>query len=275
MHKVRFHYFYPISVDIDTDKEVDVYIDQTPPVEFVPKGAIRIMILEEPKRSSISVFAQKHPETYTHLLTYYDDILATNPKAKLFLPMTTWVRNYVSPQKTFSVSTVVGGKYDPVMPGYAIRHNLWHNKERITIPRQFYLSGKAKWRHIFIPWRDIDYTGQLVLGISKEPMFDSMFHIAIENCSIKNMFSEKILDCFQSRTIPIYWGCLNIEDFFNINGIFVAHNLEEIISICNTLTPDIYNSKLAVMEDNYKRSMSWLDSQEQIKIAVLKILYEC
>jgi hypothetical protein len=274
MNKVRFHYYYPINVDIDTNKEVDVYIDQIPEGK-IPEGAIRIMILEEPKRSYLSTFAQEHPEAYTYLLTFFDDILATNPKAKLFLPMVAWIQNYHSKQKTFSVSTVVGGKSDSEMLGYSLRHQLWYNKNRIVIPKQFYLSGNARWCHKFIRWRKVNYINQLVLGVSKEPLFDSMFHIAIENCSIKNYFSEKLLDCFQSRTIPIYWGCINIEDFFDIDGIFVTHNLEEIINICNGLTPNIYDDLTSAMEANYQRSLSWLDHNEQIKIAILKILYEC
>jgi hypothetical protein len=173
------------------------------------------------------------------------------------------------------VSTVVGGKNDPAVPGYKLRHELWRNKERIIMPRQFYLSGNAKFHHVFKPWRGTSYTNQLVLGVSKEPLFDSMFHIAIESHSIKNYFSEKLLDCFQSKTVPIYWGCTNIGDFFNVNGILIAHDLEGIINICNRLTLNIYNSKLMAIEDNYQRSMKWLDSQEQIKIAVTKILEEC
>ena len=34
-----------------------------------------------------------------------------------------------------------------------------------------------------------------------------MFHIAIENVSQRSYFSEKLLDCFLTRTVPVYWGC--------------------------------------------------------------------
>jgi hypothetical protein len=32
-------------------------------------------------------------------------------------------------------------------------------------------------------------------------------------------FSEKITDCILNKTSPIYWGCSNIGDFFNMDGI--------------------------------------------------------
>lgn len=272
MNKVRFHYAYPINIDIDTEKEVDVYIDQ---IDIKPalNGNINIVILEEPKKNEIFNFVLMHKELYDHVLTFHESLLLASSKAKLFLPMTVWVKNYISKKKEFSVSTVVGGKRDPAMLGYQLRHNIWLRRRAITIPRKFYLSGNATYKHIFKPWKEVPYIGELILGASKEPLFDSMFHIAIENTSIKNYFSEKLLDCFQSRTIPIYYGCTNIDEFFNIEGIFVVHNLDEIIKICNKLIPDIYYSKLNIMEENYQKSLKWcVDYQEQIKNKIIELI---
>lgn len=42
-----------------------------------------------------------------------------------------------------------------------------------------------------------------------------MYSIAIENSAQNFYFTEKILDCYLSFTYPIYYGCLNIEDFFD------------------------------------------------------------
>jgi len=50
--------------------------------------------------------------------------------------------------------------------------------------------------------------------------------------------------------------------------------LEDIIKVCNQLTPDVYERMLPVMEDNYDRSMAWVDHDDQIKNAVLFILKE-
>lgn len=40
------------------------------------------------------------------------------------------------------------------------------------------------------------------------------YSIAIENHSSKYYWTEKIADCFLSLTMPIYYGCDNIEDYF-------------------------------------------------------------
>ncbi len=44
------------------------------------------------------------------------------------------------------------------------------------------------------------------------------FHIAIENSSYSNYFSEKITDAFISGAMPIYWGCPNISEYFPENS---------------------------------------------------------
>jgi hypothetical protein len=249
MKKVKFFYMYPINVDITTEKDVEVHIDQCSS-EPVPEGTIRIVIMEEPKKGPLFNKMLERPDLCTHLLTFHEELLAANEKARLFHCMNLWV-SHSSKQKKFSVSTVVGGKKDPVMLGYAMRHALWHRRDDITTSKAFYLSGSTKYPHIFVPYKNADYETNLVLGASKEPLFDSMFHIAIENTAIKNYFSEKLLDCFQARTVPIYYGCPNIGEYFNIDGILIANSVQEIIDISNNLTEDMYHSMKPAMEDNY------------------------
>lgn len=270
--KVKLHYNYPISFDIDTNKPVDVYIDQFT-MEPVPPDSLRIVILQEPWKEPMVPLVQKYRDKYTHLLTYQEDVLDTNPKARLFHFPNTWVKGYV-PKKEFSVSTIVGGKNIPGLEGHELRHELWRNQDKITVPKKFYLSGNAVHSHHFVPFNEADYTNQLVLGATKEPLFDSMFHIAIENTSIANFFTEKIIDCFQTKTVPIYYGCTNIGDFFNDAGIVQVNSIDEIIEVCNEVSSELYEWSLPLLEDNFALSNKWCDSAEQLKNMVTLILKE-
>ena len=271
--KVKFHYGYPLSIDIDCNKPVEVYIDQVPSVS-VSTGSIRIVIIEEPLKGGYYNLMRLRRDLYSHLLTFHDEILEENPKARVFHCTNTWVKGFVPDRKDFNISFIVGGKNSPTMEGYELRHSVWRNKDLITTPKVFYLSGNAPYKHHFVPWPEADYTNSLILGASKEPLFNSMFHIAIENCSIKNYFTEKIVDCFQTRTVPIYYGCKNISEFFNEYGIIQCSDLEDIISACNQVTPEVYERMLPLLNDNYERSMVWVDHDEQIKNAVTLILRE-
>jgi hypothetical protein len=264
--KVQFHYPNPLSVDIETDTQVDVFIDIYP---TNTKG-LKILFLEEPEWGELYEYALNNQGAYHWLMTFRDEMLHL-PKALKFHCRNSWVKGYI-PTKRFSISTVVGGKSNPKMEGYALRHDLWRNRDKITVPKEFYLSGNAAYSHHFVMWPEVDYTDQLVLGASKTPLFDAMFHIAIENTSINNYFTEKIVDCFQTRTVPIYYGCKNINDYFNPMGILQAHNLDEIIDFANAVTPEFYNSMMKAIEENFLYSEEHTSHPEQIRNAIIKIL---
>ena len=55
-------------------------------------------------------------------------------------------------------------------------------------------------------------------GINRYQILDGlqsyMFSLAIENNSNPDMWTEKLADCFLSWTMPIYYGCTNLEKYF-------------------------------------------------------------
>jgi hypothetical protein len=106
----------------------------------------------------------------------------------------------------------------------------------------------------------------------KFPLFkDSMFHVSIENTREKNYFTEKIIDCFMTKTIPIYWGCPNITDIFDKNGILVFNDLSELDYILKNLTKEDYLKKMESVEKNYIISKKYAFFYERINNILLKL----
>ena len=85
-----------------------------------------------------------------------------------------------------------------------------------------------------------------------EALQDYKFSVAIENGSIDNYFTEKILDCFLTGTIPIYKGCSNIGDFFNINGIITFETENELLDIIINISDAVYQQKLEYIQENFE-----------------------
>ena len=101
--------------------------------------------------------------------------------------------------------------------------------------------------------------------IGKETVFgNSMFGVVIENFSHRGYFSEKILDCFLMKTIPIYWGCSNIYDYFYEPGFFKFENVDDLIHLSNTLTSEIYESKKEGIESNYQTALNYINYEKSI-----------
>jgi glycosyltransferase involved in cell wall biosynthesis len=98
-------------------------------------------------------------------------------------------------------------------------------------------------------------------SISKfEALKDYAFSIAIENQSHElddYYFSEKIVDCFITGTVPIYYGCPNIGKFYDIKGILTFTNIEELHKILDSLSMDLYYSMIDSIKYNFEKSLKY------------------
>jgi len=82
---------------------------------------------------------------------------------------------------------------------------------------------------------------------------DYYFHIAIINGSHQNYFTDILTDCFRTGTVPIFWGCKNVGDFFNEKGILRFEKPKELISILNSLSVQDYYDRIEYIKDNFRR----------------------
>ncbi len=165
----------------------------------------------------------------------------------------------IAPEKTFSVSFLLsfggaGNKayHSKTTENYYMRELLWQNKDAIKTPKEFYVSKSD------IANYTAEYQPHVMPTRSKKWIFGSQFNIAIENCKQTNYFTEKIIGCFASMVIPIYIGCPNITDYFDERGMFIAKDIDDVIRICNSLTPETYKKMLPYLIENKKRAEALL-----------------
>jgi len=86
-----------------------------------------------------------------------------------------------------------------------------------------------------------------------KPFKDYMYVIVVENCKHPNYFTDKIIDCFASGCIPIYWGDPNIDQHFNGNGFYKWNTIEDLTKILEKINQDDYFSKKDYIKDNYEK----------------------
>lgn len=240
---------YGQKVDFELDKPVEVYIDMPPEARKPkPAGTTRVMILMEPDGVlGFGRYAYQYAAAWQldYILTFDEFILNNHPLARLFEFGTSWIQPDESTDKKFCVSNVCGKK--GVTPNRLMREALFRRRSEITIPTDFYVSGNEGMQ------------GEKVLGSVKDPLFESMFHVAIENYSLKYYFSEKLCDSLIRKTVPVYIGCTNIGDYFNADGIISVENVDELIAVCNNLTPEDYHSRMDAIEENFEKAKYWKD----------------
>jgi hypothetical protein len=88
--------------------------------------------------------------------------------------------------------------------------------------------------------------------------------MVIENVRKDFWFTEKIIDCFVTGTVPVYYGCPSIGDFFNTDGIIQFENPVNLSEIIKNLNHDIYSSKIKAIEENFTTAKKYLLAENQI-----------
>ena len=87
------------------------------------------------------------------------------------------------------------------------------------------------------------------------------FNICYENLSGANGYiTDKIFDCFNAGTVPIYWGAENITDYVDKNAFIDRREFKsdkELFNFLNNIDEKEYNKYLSAIEkyltsDNYK-----------------------
>jgi hypothetical protein len=79
------------------------------------------------------------------------------------------------------------------------------------------------------------------------------------------------MEMFLFKTIPIYWGCSNIGDFFNMDGIITFENVDDAIHKINQLDENYYNSKKSAIEENYKLAQKYICYEQNVVDKITEI----
>ena len=160
----------------------------------------------------------------------------------------TWVLDRYIHKKSKMVSMVSSGK--TMCAGHIYRNNKMKEFQNSDYP--------------------IDYYGKLFNPFDKKEdvLKDYYFSITIENESYSNYYTEKLMDCFACGTIPIYHGTPNIGDMFNRDGVIILDDTFDI----NTLSKDLYYSKIEAVKDNFERCINHTSSDNYLYDKILETI---
>jgi hypothetical protein len=123
--------------------------------------------------------------------------------------------------------------------------------------------------------KNIDFYGRNInpIDYKLKGLKDYMFSVVVENTKKDYYFTEKLIDCFMTGTIPIYWGCPSIGDFFNLKGIIVFDNLLELKDKLKLCTESYYLDNMDAVIDNHNRAYKYLITEDYIYENSKELLY--
>lgn len=89
---------------------------------------------------------------------------------------------------------------------------------------------------------------------------DYAFSLTIENTQKDYYFTEKLIDCFMTGAVPIYWGCKSIGKFFNTDGMIIYDNFTDFYDI----SFNKYNSMKDAIQENFEKAKEFLIAEDYI-----------
>jgi len=234
-----------------------------------------LMVLEPNQLFGIHDWAIQNHNLFNCILTGGQEILDKCPNALFFPFGISWldkeyINNIDNLKKRFEVSFLCGGKTK--IEGHHLRHRLYKRENEINIPKQWYYTlsdyDYNEGNHTIK-----QYEGQPP-GSEKKKLWESMFSICIENSSNRNYHTEKIIDAFLSKTVPIYWGCPNLEELgYDPNGFIFCNDENKIIEAVNKLKPEDYFNRKDAIDYNYELAKHYANLFERFK-TIIKDLIE-
>lgn len=156
----------------------------------------------------------------------------------------------------------IGGCWIPIES-----HQLYNKNKNVSLiaSNKCYLNGHKLRQEICNYGFNIDIygRGRKEIDSKLEGLKDYKFSIAVENCKTDYYFTEKIIDCFVTGTIPIYWGCPSIEKFFDKDGIMTFENVDELKHILNNIEGE-YEKRYESVKNNFELAKRYLIADDLV-----------
>ncbi len=185
----------------------------------------------------------KLKKKFQYIFTFYKPLLDLDPIFQYCPAYGQWITTpygggaeYKIYDKSKLVSMVCSDKL--MCPGHHYRHSVMKQLKDMKVDLYGAAAGKPFEKSI-------------------DAIAPYMFHICMENSAADSgYFTEKVLNTFCVGTIPVFWGHTpSLYKFFNPDGVIeLPPNPKDLLE---RLTPELWASKRAAIEDNLIRVREW------------------
>lgn len=193
------------------------------------------------------------------VLTWQDDLVDNKKFFKFHFPM---------PSQSFNYEKIVfkDKKYITTIVGYkkSNRPNELYSKRIEAI--KYFENKHDDFEFFGTGWDKNEFKSYSGKVDSKYNILKNYkFTICYENeCNIAGLISEKIFDCFYARTIPIFWGASNPENYFPKDTYIDKRDFktyDELNIYLLNMSEDEYNKRVEAIEkylvsDEFKKFSS-------------------
>lgn len=213
-------------------------------VDYDPDADVKVCIQNEPPciKSWTTQMILDHSDRFDLIISWNED-LSHLPSFRKVIGGDCWIEwDTFKPEKRKQVSFITSSY--AYAPGHKLRQDIWDGLDEVE-----YLNGFELLKYKSPP-----------MAPNKNFIFENAkYSIIVENQQAPNLLTEKIIDSFATKTIPIYWGASNVGDYFNMDAVLTFNNLYELKDILDNLDESYYDDNIDVIEENFERSKQYWD----------------
>jgi len=247
LNNVSNHIIWDRSENVEQDDIVFFTDDSINQVYRINKSCKKIAWLIEPPQIKPNIYdsIKRIWNQFDLILTHQESLLEISDKFKPLPMWCSWINPHeqIIKRKTKNLSIIASSKKDTV--GQSMRHEII---SKFNKSLQMDLYG----------------LGYNAIDNKSTALSDYRFSIVIENVKSDYLFTEKLIDCLVTGTIPIYWGANKIDDFFDTSGFFKFNNIEELDIIFENLSKEKYQELFPVVEKNYNIAINNVTVEDYI-----------
>ena len=202
-------------------------------VNKVSKAKRKIAWLLEPRSINPSMYdwIEKNNKLFDYVLTYDTEFVNKGENYLYYPHGMCWIDNFNEDKyKNCSIFASEKNWAD----GHKLRHTIYD-----TFKDKYKLDGFGNYCNNRIDKKE-------------EGLNNYYFSITVENAILPGYFTEKLIDCFATKTVPIYYGdSTSVCKFFNSNGVMFFKDMNELDKILDKLSPQLYKSKQSAIDENF------------------------
>ena len=241
------------------DNDITFFLTEAIHLVYDANSNIKVAIPSDHRQfhGPIYTFIENNVYAFDYVMTYDKELLEKYPKICKPLPyMTTFIRpsdlQHIYP-KSKLCSYITSTKLFTKVQSFRVDLLNWftQNKDRHSVD----LYGRG---HNTIPEHNIpEYWDNNTKVVALK---DYCFSIAVENKIVDHYFSEKLLDCFLTGTIPIYKGAKKLKEYgFDMRGILQFDTQEELSNILENISYTRYENLLSCVKFNFNHAKNFID----------------
>lgn len=215
---------------------------------------VKIAWLIEPPviNSFIYDYVLANHNLFDLILTFDESLLGLGPKVKYYPYGTTWI--VPEDRKIWAKDKLISAVFSDknFTEGHNIRHEIFSMFKN-----------------------DIDFFGAMNNNRIEHKVDghkDYYFSIIVENWTGNSYFSEKLLDCLLTGTIPIYRGFPKSCSVFDPNGFIYFNDSSELQNIIPHLNREQYESRLEAVRYNFEKALEFIDLEKSLWLSCFKDL---